>query len=275
MSSLVPPLTADELAILSSPPFAQVEGVVNIRDVGGYPITTSPGRFVRPKIVFRSGEPSRITETGRSQLNAFAVKTVFDLRSAVEVSSSQPVLGDNVTVIRAPVSQQNAYDPVALQIRVQSFEVNEKEAFAKLYDEMLEIGGEAFRVVFLHLRDNPDSPCLVHCTAGKDRTGVFVALLLLLLGVSDDDIIKDYSLTTLGLRPALPHLIARYEKQPIFRDNPTGTINMGKSEPETMKAVLQVIREKYGGVEQYLQTKTNLTAEDLRIIRDNLTTLPA
>lgn len=117
MSSLVPPLTADELAILSTPPFVQVEGVVNIRDVGGYPIASTPGRFVRPKIVFRSGEPSRITESGRSQLNAFTIKTVFDLRSAIEVSSSQPVLGDDVTVIRAPVSQQNAYDPVALQVR--------------------------------------------------------------------------------------------------------------------------------------------------------------
>lgn len=51
-----------------------------------------------------------------------------------------------------------------------------------------------------------------------------------MLRVSDEDIIRDYSLTTIGLRPALPLLVARFEKQPIFKENPTGTMNMAKSE---------------------------------------------
>jgi protein tyrosine/serine phosphatase len=98
-----------------------------------------------------------------------------------------------------------------------------------LYQEILEHGGAAFDAIFRHLRDHPDQPCLIHCTAGKDRTGIAVALFLMLLGVHDEYIVNDYALTTIGLAPAMPALVARFQKQAVFRDNMKGTMGMASS----------------------------------------------
>ncbi|KAF8664378.1 hypothetical protein AX16_000749 [Volvariella volvacea WC 439] len=267
----LPPVDAETIQILSSAPFVKVEGIVNIRDVGGYSVAREPGRRVKSGVVFRSGEPSRITDVGKAQLKNLA-STVFDLRSPREIALSPSVLGsvEGITVVTTPIATDESYDPASLQKRLESFSSNEQEAFRALYQEMLEHGGETWGTILRHLRDNPTSPCLVHCTGGKDRTGVLAALLLLLLGVSDEDIIKDYSLTTFGLRPALPFLLVRFQKEPVFKDNLAGTMNMAKSEPETMAALLETIREDYGGVEEYLLKYSNLSLEDFHVIRTNL-----
>lgn len=103
---------------LSAPPFVQVEGLINLRDIGGYPIVGSPGQYVKTKHVYRSGEPSRITGNGKAVLIKL-VNTVFDLRSEKEVVANQTTLTDveSIRTIRVPVSEQDAYDPVSLQTR--------------------------------------------------------------------------------------------------------------------------------------------------------------
>ncbi|KZT73554.1 hypothetical protein DAEQUDRAFT_721612 [Daedalea quercina L-15889] len=255
---------------LSSPPFVVVDGVINIRDFGGYP-SNQADSVVKPRSLFRSGEPNRITPGGIAVFRALGIKKVFDLRSDVEIAkykTANPEV-DGVQFVRSPILDI-AFDPVGLAERLKLFETNEAEAFLTLYDQILRSGGRAVETVFLHLRDHPDEPCLLHCTAGKDRTGVFAALILSVLGASDEDIIKDYTLTTIGLQPALPLLAARFEKEQVYRDNRTGTINMATAKPETMRNLLDHIREKYGGVEKYLKAHTKLTENDFARIRANL-----
>ncbi|KDQ61027.1 hypothetical protein JAAARDRAFT_32025 [Jaapia argillacea MUCL 33604] len=257
--------------VLSSPPFVIVEGIINIREVGGYP-TAQPGHIVKQSYLFRSGEPSRVTDAGKQHLRSLGVKKVFDFRSEVEIArynTPTPTI-DGVEFVRAPVSDSEAYDPVGLAARVKRFGTNELEAFIMLYTEILHTGGPAFEKVLIHIRDYPEDPCLVHCTAGKDRTGVFAALVLKLLGVDNEDIAKEYSLTTIGLQPALPMLVARFQKDPVFRDNMEATMKMAGAKSETIVAVLQAIDEKHGGVEGYLRTYTSLRDEDFDRIRQNL-----
>jgi protein tyrosine phosphatase len=66
------------------------------------------------------------------------------------------------------------------------------------YRHMLQSGPKVFETIFRHLIANPRSPFIVHCTAGKDRTGVFIMLLLGLCGVDDEVIAREYELTNLG-----------------------------------------------------------------------------
>ncbi|KAH9841651.1 protein-tyrosine phosphatase-like protein [Rhodofomes roseus] len=258
-------------ASLSSPPFVAVDGVINIRDFGNYLSATSPNAIVRPGYLFRSGEPSRVSPSGVDAFRALGIKKVFDLRADVEIAkfkTANPGI-EGVQFVRAPIVDM-AFDPVSLAQRLKQFETSEAEAFLTLYSEILRSGGTAVETVFLHLRDHPDEPCLLHCTAGKDRTGVFAALILSFLGVSDEDIIKDYTLTTVGLQPALPLLVARFEKEQVYRDNRAGTLNMANAKPQTMQNFLNCVREKYDGVEGYLKTHTRLAADDLARIRANL-----
>lgn len=90
----------------------------------------------------------------------------------------------------------------------------------------------------------------------------------MLLGVHDEYIIEDYALTTIGLAPAMPALLARFQKQSIFRDNMKGTLNMASSRPESMRATIAMIREKFGGAEGYLRSHTSLTDGDFQRIRE-------
>lgn len=270
-----PTLDKDVLdSVLSSPPFIVVEGVINIRDFGGY--SSSSGTTVKPAYLFRSGEPSRITPTGVDQLRALGIKKVFDFRAEAEIAKYKTANAEieGVDFVRVPILD-DAFDPVGMAQRIKAFATNESETFLKLYTEILEHGGPAMEAVLAHLRDHPDEPCLLHCTAGKDRTGVFAAVILMLLGASDEDIIKDYTLTTIGLQPALPLLLARFEKEQVFRDNREGTMNMATAKPSSMINLLASIRDRFGGVEGYLKTYTSLDENDFTRIREKLLVAPS
>jgi len=91
-----------------------------------------------------------------------------------------------------------------------------------------------------------------------------------LAGVSDEAIADDYALTRVGREPARAKIMARLAKEPIFAANSEAALNMFTSRPETMLAFLQLLQEKYGGVEEYLKRHAQLTDEDIATIRRNL-----
>jgi hypothetical protein len=104
--------------VLSSPPFVVVDGVINVRDVGGYP-TSIPSLFVKTSSIFRAGEPSRITARGKEQLHALQIVKVFDMRSDPEIASykSEMPMIEGVEFVRVPLSQKESYDPASLALR--------------------------------------------------------------------------------------------------------------------------------------------------------------
>jgi len=133
---------------------------------------------------------------------------------------------------------------------------------------MLEERAGAFEVIFKHLKDKHDEPSLMHCTAGKDRTGIVAAIFLLLLGVSHEDIAKEYALTMIGLDPAHPMLFEHFKKLvPSYQDHLQGMINMGSAKPEVMVAVLEMIQEKFGGAEDYFKNHLHMTDDDILKLR--------
>ena len=96
---------------LPSPPFVTVEGVINIRSVGG--VATSNGDMVvKSQAIFRSGEISGVTEEGKEQLRALGIKKIFDLRSDVEINNyktSPPTIA-GIELVRAPITPVEAND---------------------------------------------------------------------------------------------------------------------------------------------------------------------
>ncbi|KAK0226492.1 protein-tyrosine phosphatase-like protein [Armillaria fumosa] len=264
------PATLDA-SILSLPPFIQVQGVINIRMVGGYKTTTSSTR-VKLGTLFRSRELSYLTEDGKKQLMSHGIRHIFDLRSDTEISSYNTATPEieGVTSAHAAIGEKNAFDPASLSLRLQAFNKDEIQTFLEVYEEILTIAGPAFNAILRHLIDKPEEPILVHCTAGKDRTGLVCAVLLMILGVDDQDIVNDYALTTHGLEPAIPMLTTRFQKNSVFRNNIEGAMKMGSSRPETMVATPQMIREKFGGAEGYIKAYTSLEDQDIEMLRQSL-----
>lgn len=77
-----------------------------------------------------------------------------------------------------------------------------------------------------HIANEPATPLIIHCTAGKDRTGVICALILSLCGVDDQVVAYEYSLTELGLAQFRETLIAHLMANPALKDNRSGAMNM-------------------------------------------------
>ncbi|KAH8107076.1 protein-tyrosine phosphatase-like protein [Cristinia sonorae] len=255
--------------ILSAPPFVIVDGVYNFRDIGSYPATGN-GFVVKPAYVYRSADPSQITEKGVKQLRDLGIKKIFSFRSPLRANRASLITSmDGVDIVYVQVSKAEAI-PGDMEKDLQLFAQDPTEAFRRMYRSMLETGGPAFGTIFKHVSENPDKPCLIHCAVGKDRTGVFSALYLSLLGVSEDDIVKDYVLSDYGIAPMRATLRARARTQPVVVANWEGALNTGKSLPQTIINFLKIVREEFGGVEEYLRTRGGLTDADITSIRRNV-----
>lgn len=101
-----------------------------------------------------------------------------------------------------PVYKDNNrdYSPEAIALRYKDYTSSDgTEGFRRAYEDILENGSGSYKKIFEHIRDKPNEGCLVHCTAGKDRTGLLVALVLQLVGVKDEIIAEEYGLTEIGL----------------------------------------------------------------------------
>ncbi|KAJ8593152.1 hypothetical protein M405DRAFT_786434 [Rhizopogon salebrosus TDB-379] len=271
LEPLDPAYVAD---VLSKPPFVQIPGVCNVRDIGSYP-TATPNVVIKPGYAYRSAELSSITEEGARKLVSLGILTVFDLRSDPEMrkySSPIPVI-EGVEVVPTPVFKNEDYSPEKLAKRFELYATGTTEAFMILYSQILDHGGSAFGSILRHVRDKPNSPFIFHCTAGKDRTGIVAAILLKLAGVDNHLIAEDYSLTRVGREPDREKVLRRLMKEPMFAANAEAAMRLLTSRYETMIAFFDLLEEKYGGVETYVKTYTGLTDEDLRIIRSNLVVL--
>lgn len=158
-----------------TPRFLNIDGTYNLRDVGGY--KTIDGKTVRQGLLYRSTEIDgavdskyKITADGvNSMLNVLGIRTDMDLRSQSENSGGTDVLGAGV--------KHTYYG-------------------ASMYTEVFtENGKAAIRKIFADLADKNNYPVLMHCTHGMDRTGTVCYLLGAILGVSENDLMRDYQLS--------------------------------------------------------------------------------
>ena len=170
-----------------------------------------------------------------------------------------------------PVFAEQDYGPEQVALRYKEYTRSGSSAgFVKAYHDILVAGASAYGTIFRHLAAAKPSPCLVHCTAGKDRTGVLVALLFLLAGAPADEIAKEYSLTDLGLAKLKPLFTERLMKNPAIGGNAEGVQNMISSKEENMRDTITMIENDFGGPEDYMRQYCRMSDEEIGRMRRNL-----
>ena len=138
------------------------------------------------------------------------------------------------------------------------------------YCRILEAGINAFRSFFDHLLKYPRQAVLVHCTAGKDRTGVLIALVLKLVGVADELVADEYALTEMGLREWREGIVKLLLTSEELKGDEVKIRRMLSARREVMVAWLVVLRKRYGGAEGYLKTNLGFTDEEIARIREGI-----
>jgi protein-tyrosine phosphatase len=180
------------------PPFVAIEGVRNFRDFGGY--TNEQCQTVKRGHLFRSANYAAISDAGIAAFTHTGTTIVVDLRRGAErITSPSRHLGDHVEVIFSSLGDG---DGVTLAPHLQFIKDGDLSVQA-CHNHMLSSyrripwepqHGATYAQTFTRLAKG-NGPVVIHCAAGKDRTGILCGLILHTLGVSSDDIMHDYLLT--------------------------------------------------------------------------------
>lgn len=250
----------------------------NVRDLGGLP--TVDGGVTRWRSIIRSDIPARLTATGQQALLEYGVRTILDLREPAQVAQEP-------SIFMTPGS--NPANPTYLNLPMETREpavgalIRAANDRAEVYQIILDHYPLQIAAILRAIGTVDAGGILIHCHAGKDRTGIIVALLLALAGVPDAVIAEDYAESQTCLWPLYDKLMeevrnnsdntGQWLKAMVTEANgdlrkisewikPTATVEM-------MHRLLAHLQQRYNGVPNYLRW-IGLSEDELTRIQSRL-----
>ena len=208
-----------------------IDGTCNARIVAWY----GDGS---PRLI-RSAAPDRLTDAGERTLHALGVTRIVDLREPGEES---PRSFSGIRTVSVPLYRLPQGAP-------------RTGTLASIYDFMLDNRGEDLARAVGQIADNDTGATLVHCSIGKDRTGLVIALARLCMGATPEEVGADYALTERGLtlsirNDTLAQIAADAPDEPLH----TQTVGMRLTSPASMMATICEHLNREGGAAAYLST---------------------
>lgn len=250
----------DDLAM----PVGHFANAPNFRDVGG--IVAADGRRVRPGLVFRSGVMDQLDDDEVAAFAALGIRTVIDLRGADEIADRPNRVPEGVEQIWLQVLDVSAH-PNTIMERLRRGDteglgagslVKGNELFAARHAGAF---GEVVRLV----ADAGRLPVVIHCTAGKDRTGFAIACVLWALGVDHEAVVADYVQSNVRLADRHEHVIERAAQQGI--DDPTPLLEMLDCRREYLDAGRDAAVATYGSIDNFVRDGLGLDAATVAALR--------
>jgi protein-tyrosine phosphatase len=228
----------------------------NLRDYGDY-ATAASGR-VRSGRLFRSAHQARMSDEDLAYLGGLGIGTVVDLRRTIERTkqpSRRPVGFDGV-VIQSDLDERGEAPHITFLKTADLTPDSGRRFMTDLYGEMPFAPAhiETFTAYFRALADS-DRPVLIHCAAGKDRTGMLAALTHHLLGVGHDDLMEDYLLTNVavdlvGRAPEMGRQLEKITGRAVSDDAIVAFMGV---EPAFLDAAITAIDARHGSIDAYLE----------------------
>lgn len=234
----------------------ELENAVNVRDLGGLP--TADGRTVRFGRILRADNVDGCSPLDVEQLTALGVTHVLDLRAKDEVAErADDAAISALTRSRLPLLARNLDRDANPMNAATSFD------FAHHYVTFTTVGAVHTVAALTDVAKHSEGGTVIHCAAGKDRTGVLIALILLILGVGHDEIVADYALTAERIDVVKARMTADgydVEAWPsiVFEAN-----------PDTMSTFLDRFHELFGSADNWAQS-VGFPAELIAQLRANL-----
>jgi protein-tyrosine phosphatase len=262
---IVPPNTGPGQSI----PIATVP---NLRDLGGW---GTPGGKVRSGLIFRSAEFANLEGEDASAFGELGIRSVYDFRTEAERAAQPNVVPDGVEYVTIDILADSTDAAPAMLLKVIDDPPAAEQAlgegralslFQGSYREMIDLPSarSGYKQFFEQIANPEHQPALFHCTTGKDRTGWAAASLLLLLGVSREDVFADFMLTNEQLLPMTRPVSDHFAS---LGGDPAVLAPVLGVQKEYLDAAIAEMTSKYGDIDAYFADGLGLdssTIDDLR-----------
>jgi protein-tyrosine phosphatase len=228
----------------------------NLRDYGDY-ATAASGR-VRSGRLFRSAHQAKMSDEDLAYLGGLQIGAVVDLRRTIERTKqpSRRPAGFDGLVIESFLDEAGDAPHVTFLKEADLTPDSGRQFMGRLYADMPFSPAhiETFSAYFGALAES-DRPVLIHCAAGKDRTGMLAALTHHLLGVGHDDLMEDYLLTNeaVDLVARAPEMAVQMERFTGRRPSDDAIVAFMGVEPAFLDSGLASIRNRHGSIDAYLE----------------------
>lgn len=256
-----------------------LESAPNLRDVGGY--ETNAGGHIRRGVLYRSEQLNRITDADMTVFEKLGLKKIYDLRTEGERSAQPDRVppGAAHVVVDVLADEKQAAPAELLHLLTNPQEANARlgdgkvvALFTKAYVEFVSLPSarEGFARMFKELADADNLPALYHCTTGKDRTGWATAALLMLCGVSEEDVLANYLQSNTYILPEYQAMIDKFVGLGIEPEILESILGVRR---EYLDASLQEMRDGYGSIESYFSKGLGIDLPGQQALRSQLVEL--
>tara|TARA_B100000945_G_C20413544_1_gene613925 strand:- start:1187 stop:2062 length:876 start_codon:yes stop_codon:yes gene_type:complete len=242
-----------------------MDGAHNTRELGGY--KTADGLSVKWGMLFRSDKLSDISKTDQAYLQNLGIKKIIDFRSKEEKAEDPDIIPKGISYIEMPISVDGAMRSKIEAVlkgetnkEVKSFLIDANKEFVSDYVEVYEN--------FLRGLIDDEGPILFHCTAGKDRAGFAAAITLIALGVSKEDVIKDYMKTNQFTKKRIEEIIKQIELMTLYQTDAEILRPLLGVEREYIETAFRTAEEEYGSLENFIKNGLNISDEDIKKLRN-------
>jgi protein-tyrosine phosphatase len=220
-----------------------LNGVCNLRDLGGYPV--ADGGRIRWGRVLRSDSLHDLHDSGIDALIEAGLTRVIDLRDASEIAYQPNPFHSHRSVRYTHLPLFAHLDLHAHIARLADVD----DILLELYCEVLTQRQAVLSEALSAIADAGPGAVLFHCTVGKDRTGVLAAILLAAVGASTEDIVADYALTTGRIDGIRQNMLEKLSASGVDRKSFSALFS---SDPSTMRSMFDFLDSRYGGIDAYL-----------------------
>lgn len=259
---------------VSVPSFGpELSAVPNLRDLGGHELPG--GARIASGVVFRSSHLQGLSGQGEALLEDIGIGTAVDLRSAAERAGGDYQLPAGATGVWLDVLADNpdsaaAFSRLFGQGKLHTISAQDTESFMlNSYRDMVELPSArtAYRRTFEIIAEPESGVVLIHCTAGKDRTGWASAVLQLWLGMDEAAVRADY----LRSNEQQPELIGELVEAFVAAGgDPAAVANLVTVRGDYLDLALEQVVASHGTIDQYLQRGLGLSDETLGRLQDRL-----
>ncbi|KAG0233298.1 hypothetical protein BGX31_004858 [Mortierella sp. GBA43] len=219
------------------------------------------------ELFIRKHSISKPTPEGIKVLEGLNIRDVFDLRSHSEIERRGSLESECIRRHHTPVFAEVDYSPAQIAVRFTMY-LGGTEGFAKAYMSMMPNVKNFLPPILEHIVKKR-TPFIVHCTAGKDRTGIVCALLQMMCGVSEEEIAWEYELTSRCM--AIKEEDVRFLKNAMGQDTTDAQVRgVLSTKEEYMYKFLEEFHAQYGTINDFLINEVGLTMEQIKEVRDAL-----